>query len=293
MAKKGKTITDSISVTDAMQEGVSELQDLANEMSEWRDNLEEKLSHTEKFERVSECADVLESASSAAESTAQELDAVLTRAACSVIPREGCPKHVAKTPCARCGWDGEPTPGVPLDSPELLSLKAVVFAAGEEPGYFGRVGNAWYHSEERFIEARNEADAIYNRRTSPTLPKEKPARLAEDRLFEEDVLLKTFPVQRFVPYAGRSKSRADRRNEATDLLLAAAATIIEQVDDWESARDTEREARDGGIEPQLTDAEERAEEDLRQRVEEIRAYADDLTQHAEEASDADFPGMYG
>lgn len=35
-----------------VSDAYSEIQSLAEEMGEWRDNMEEKLSHTEKFERV-------------------------------------------------------------------------------------------------------------------------------------------------------------------------------------------------------------------------------------------------
>jgi hypothetical protein len=310
MAKKGRTVIINATVSEAMQDGVAELQALAEEMAEWRDNLEERLSHTDKYERVSECADVLESAASEIESTAQELDNELSRAATSVTARAGCPKHIAGTACERCGWNGEPIPGVPADSPQLLSLKAVVFDHKPEStaylstgvpqmippiGYYGRVGHAHYRTEQQFIEAREESEALIRKLTASKLPKEKQDRLAQECLFEhdEDILVRSFPVQRVEPYAGRKQSRADRRDYAVNLLTMAAGCIIEALDDWESARDTEREARDAGIDPQQTDGEEKDEEERRHRIEEIRANADELIQKAEEASEAEFPGMYG
>lgn len=45
---------------DAASEAFGELQSLAEEMGSWRDGLEEKFSHTEKYERVSSAADALE-----------------------------------------------------------------------------------------------------------------------------------------------------------------------------------------------------------------------------------------
>lgn len=58
--KKLITTTRETSIEDAVQEAMSEVESLRDEMSEWRDNMEEKLSHTEKYERVSECADNLD-----------------------------------------------------------------------------------------------------------------------------------------------------------------------------------------------------------------------------------------
>lgn len=47
-------------VSDAVADAFSEFEALAEEMGQWRDNIEEKFSATEKFERVSEAADALE-----------------------------------------------------------------------------------------------------------------------------------------------------------------------------------------------------------------------------------------
>lgn len=60
MAVKLKTTMSQGSISDAISSGFSDLGELRDEMTEWRDNLEEKLSHTEKYERVSEAADLLE-----------------------------------------------------------------------------------------------------------------------------------------------------------------------------------------------------------------------------------------
>jgi len=51
---------EHLKLSDAVSNGYSELESLAEEMREWSDNMEEKLSHTEKYERVSECAETLE-----------------------------------------------------------------------------------------------------------------------------------------------------------------------------------------------------------------------------------------
>lgn len=47
-------------VADAISNGFTDLSDLADEMSEWRDNMEEKLSNTSKYQEVSDCVDQLD-----------------------------------------------------------------------------------------------------------------------------------------------------------------------------------------------------------------------------------------
>lgn len=60
MAVKIKYTEVKGTVGDAISAGFSELEELGQEMREWADNVEEKLSHTEKYERVNECAETLE-----------------------------------------------------------------------------------------------------------------------------------------------------------------------------------------------------------------------------------------
>lgn len=52
---------------------VDEVSELANEMGEWRDNLEEKFSSTSKYEEVSESAEMLEELYNNLDSEMQEL----------------------------------------------------------------------------------------------------------------------------------------------------------------------------------------------------------------------------
>lgn len=59
MAKLVST-TQKTTIGGAIEEAFSEIESLRDEMTEWRDNMEERLSHTEKYERVSECADALD-----------------------------------------------------------------------------------------------------------------------------------------------------------------------------------------------------------------------------------------
>jgi hypothetical protein len=47
-------------ISDAISEGFSEIQSLRDEITEWKDNMEEKMSSTDKYQQVSECADTLD-----------------------------------------------------------------------------------------------------------------------------------------------------------------------------------------------------------------------------------------
>lgn len=55
-----KTEPRSCSVEDALSNAFGEIESLHEEMESWKDGLEEKLSHTPKYEQVSEACDVLE-----------------------------------------------------------------------------------------------------------------------------------------------------------------------------------------------------------------------------------------
>lgn len=63
MAKR-KIVKIEATIPEAFENARGEVDCLMEEMNEWRDNMEEKLSHTDKYEQVSECADALENISS-------------------------------------------------------------------------------------------------------------------------------------------------------------------------------------------------------------------------------------
>lgn len=50
----------TVGILDALDEAFAEIEDLAQEMREWADNLEDKFSGTQKYEIVSSTADTLE-----------------------------------------------------------------------------------------------------------------------------------------------------------------------------------------------------------------------------------------
>lgn len=52
--------TRETTIEEAVQDAISEVESLRDEMNEWRDNIEERFGGTEKYERVSEAADQLD-----------------------------------------------------------------------------------------------------------------------------------------------------------------------------------------------------------------------------------------
>lgn len=60
MRKPLKTIERKHELADAVSEAYSEVQALRDEMSEWRDNIEEKFSQTSKFEMIDEAVNILD-----------------------------------------------------------------------------------------------------------------------------------------------------------------------------------------------------------------------------------------
>lgn len=62
MARKFKITQITGTVEGAYEGAKSEVESLKEEMDGWRDNLEDTLSHTSKYEEVSECCDNLETA---------------------------------------------------------------------------------------------------------------------------------------------------------------------------------------------------------------------------------------
>lgn len=60
MPRKTRIVSIDSTVGALLTEAFGEVEDLANEMAEWRDNMPESLQGSDKYERVSECAEMLE-----------------------------------------------------------------------------------------------------------------------------------------------------------------------------------------------------------------------------------------
>lgn len=101
-AKRPKTYDTTI--RDALEDGVSEIESLAEEMRSWYDNMPEGFQNAERGERVGEAADTLENAD--ARRAADDLIQLLDRLCSGTPAKQGCVEHVEGTPCKVCKWDG-------------------------------------------------------------------------------------------------------------------------------------------------------------------------------------------
>jgi methyl-accepting chemotaxis protein len=74
---KGKVKTEQKSIINCLNDAKDEIASLADEMSEWRDNMEgTNLEYTSKYETVSESADTLEDQSSSLEDVISEIEEI-------------------------------------------------------------------------------------------------------------------------------------------------------------------------------------------------------------------------
>lgn len=55
-----KTVTSQTTVSAAIADANSEVESIADEMREWADNIEEKFSTTDKYQRINDAAETLE-----------------------------------------------------------------------------------------------------------------------------------------------------------------------------------------------------------------------------------------
>jgi len=90
-----------ITLADAIANGYSEIQQLRDEMNEWKDNLENgNLGHTDKFSRVEECAEALDS--EADNEPSEELPADLVLKEVSVSVQVNRRKNKGPSRAVRC-----------------------------------------------------------------------------------------------------------------------------------------------------------------------------------------------
>lgn len=94
---KSKPPVRESTVADAWESFKSTTEELQEEMSSWRDAIEEKFSATEKYERISETSDILENVFSSADSA--DVDALPEALASKTVSYPGLLK--AKSRAAR------------------------------------------------------------------------------------------------------------------------------------------------------------------------------------------------
>lgn len=291
MARKGKMIRVEMTALEAIDQCACTIEELAEEMGSWRDGMEEKLSHTEKYERVSEAADALEnsevrSAVDSVESAIEELEGKPFK--------PGCPEHVLGQKCSRCGWNG--VARKPSYEPELLLKKPIMesyrtgngdrlVVAKVREGYGYRVYDVPKGASEAEIEGeRLRAKTYFDELHAKWVENNAPEKLIRSRLPDTPELLPLEELQgigetkcawqELQPYKGRSLSRADRLGEATQSGRAGLDSMREAVEKYAEAH--------------------KGEEEEDERVVALREALDELEGAIEELENGvDFPGMYG
>jgi hypothetical protein len=223
--------------------------------------MEEKLSHTEKYERVSEAADTLTNCDF--ERAGEDLLNALEALSEGTPFMAGCPEHIVGQKCKRCGWNGKL--GVPRPLPALVEHdppKAVPRRAGDamtthwtiEPGgpVVGSVGHRYFtlgdNDDVDKVRAalrrewwtRAERVVLDNDRYSAPPPR-KPDEPEVPGVPGAEGLLDTEVVwMEFHPYGNKGTSRADRLSNALCALTSALDVLdlaLEKLD-----RDDERVA---------------------------------------------------
>ena len=295
---KGKFVKEEADPISALEGAANELNDLAEEMRSWADNMASaNMDHMEKFQTVEQSADTLENADLG--NLADTLSTKLNEAVEGEEGHAACPEHVWGVRCESCGWDGNATKlyVVPVearyvwktnnpaitDTPmrltvgkllladpnarnrELVKFNAV-WAEGQEPPP-GAVEAALARMAPR--QAKEEA-----RRSSGKPPVGRSfvaPRAALTQLGE--LLSMKISWTEFRPYGKKSLSRADRFGNAMAAAQAAkdaiaAALEAMKFDDEESP------------EAELVD-------ELRETFEELESAISELEGGVE------FPGMYG
>lgn len=98
-----KTNSIMLTIADAFSRAQCEAEELEQEMSEWRDNMEEKLSHTEKYERVSEAASALENLTgSLCDEPPEQVADLTVPVTVYVYGRRGLPRWARLSDVASC-----------------------------------------------------------------------------------------------------------------------------------------------------------------------------------------------
>jgi hypothetical protein len=302
MAKGKKVVSVECTIEDALGYG-PEISSLQEEMASWRDSMEEKLSHTEKYERVSEAADALENAE--LESRCDDLIDAL-RALSEGSPFvAGCPEHVVGRKCARCKWDGvaKKPHGHKQTIERFDPPKEETSTWSSWPGggkgevkttrteiVFGviRHGNGSFSTysiektsatEERIAEQRanfERAAALAEKENARLDTPYIPPRI-EDRaeVFPiaalEDILDRKVSYSELEAYKGKSLSRADRLGNATGAIRTAVEAVRAALD----------ALPEGAV----------AEDD--DRIDDVREKLDEVESALDEVEAVEFPGMYG
>lgn len=292
MATKGKWITVEMTAAEAIDCAACGIEELTDEMTSWRDGMEEKLSHTEKYERVSEAADALEN--SDARNYVESIEQAISGLEGTPF-KAGCPEHVVGTKCPRCGWKGvprkaavEPTIRV-CDEPynsHGARLVAQVYESQSCSKVFVVEKDA---GEDRIAAERERAQKCFESLHAEWAEHNAPEKLIPRRLPDEPEVLGLDELecigdskvswQELQPYKGKSKSRADRLSDATTAGKAGIEAMREALDKYEEAHKDDEQSD--------------AKDDAADRIQTLRDALDELEGALDELDGIEFPGMYG
>lgn len=302
MARKSKTVEQTVSILDAASQCANEVQQLAEEMREWESNMSERLSHTDKYSQVEEAANELENADleNALSSLEEAMEAVGGSPAVA-----GCPEHEIGKPCTVCGWNGKvptagPQPRLEIFNPptktEYQGRPITVVAqvsyqvAGipavrmwvQEWGFSriqgtGRVETGTVADARQFLIKRTARwSELHAGKGIPKRREGTPEISPIEGLEDLDKVKVTFYEE-----GGKRLSRATRLANA----LAAGNAAIEELQ--ERLREYQEKHKDDPVTDDDEEADKRAE-----LVDELDSAVDEFSSSLSNLDGVEFPGMY-
>lgn len=274
---KGKHIQLEGTILEALG-NASEFEELRDEMTQWRDNMEgTNLENGEKYQLVSEAADSLENAEVSEKAT--KLEEAIEEALEGKAFKAGCPEHVEGHKCPRCKWNGkrrrynQEKPELILHDEPAKRFEYLVWAVLRE----GCCYTTWrtdHTKEEAHAKAQAAYDRLIERREEWEANNAIPKRIPDEpevepcELVAESIEGVKVTWHEFRKYGKRAMnlSRSDRMGNAISGIQAGIEAIKEAL-------------------------EEHREED--ERVAEIMDAVEELEGAIEECEGIEFPGMFG
>jgi len=291
MSNKGKMIEVKSTALEAIDCCASSIEELAEEMSSWRDSLEDKFSSTDKYVSVSETADLLEN--TGVRDHCDEIEAAIDMFSGQEF-LAGCPPHVVGQRCERCRWDGRPSRPDPEPTFEVCDREVSDWHGGKRrevaivhvgPNHTLREWASIGADEEGVEMLRARARTAFEQRHAQWEKHNAPDKLVPARLPDDPAVPAIEELQEIgaieiswqelQPYRGKSKSRADRLGDAVNAGTQGIEAMRAAIEAYEAAHP-------------VAEGEERDE-----RIDELLQALDDLEQSLEEVGNAEFPGMYG
>lgn len=302
---KGKYIECKTTVADALSDAGSIVTELHDEMSAWRDSLEDKFSSTEKYQMVSDAADTLENCEM--EEKCERLTELLEELGEGRDAKPGCDEHVIGRACyhlKKCKWDGiaKKPWGKKLsiarhDPP--ITTTAEWEVGGKKKmltdTYFGSIGNQYWTVREPSTDAERaktlaaflvaEKETIgYNASLDrplitakiPPIAKVFPVKGLEE-LDGRKCVYREFRAYKHTSRAARLENATVAAHAAIEVLEAALEKFEESVDERVSVLSVD------DIGDDTVDA----------RIHDVKESIKDIEEAIGELEGVEFPGMFG